>query len=307
MLMLLAHRHNPDTGQCNPSEDTLMEATGLEARTVRMHLKALEDAGLIERLYKHGGRGVGRSVAGFHLKIGIIGAVKSGEETRPKLGTLPRKKIATAEYCHGKNTSLPRQNTANLYKEEPKKNLKTKAVFVHFESCWQAWRKMNKRAATANKQAAQKQWSKAIERAGGEDALRDHLVAAIAYHEQFGGGTDRQGRFVPNMCELHRWLKEARWEGLDLKPVNPSNVPVQEWTARISRWVRTRHWPREWGHAPDVVGCTVPADALRTGLDALEPTDPAKLIIEQTLLQRERRSQLHPEGELFAIKRHQQE
>lgn len=57
VLLTLAHRHNQETGRCDPSIDRLCEDTGLSARAVRYALRALEKAKVIvtiERLARTG-------------------------------------------------------------------------------------------------------------------------------------------------------------------------------------------------------------------------------------------------------------
>ena len=52
VLVALADRHNADTGQCDPSQDRLAEQCGMARSTLNVHLKALEEMGLIKRIQR---------------------------------------------------------------------------------------------------------------------------------------------------------------------------------------------------------------------------------------------------------------
>lgn len=252
ILLLLASKHNGESGQCNPSESWLCEKTGLSARAIRMHVKAIEDAGLMERLYKHGGRGVGRSVAGYHLKIGITGAVSHIEEQKEHV-----QDIATAEFCHGKKVSLPRQDIA---KPIIRKNRKEPESFVasgdaplddlgkSFDRIWSAWssegRKRSKAKAKCRDalRAATKRASLAdIERG----ALRFAGEQAAAYHPA-----------------LDRWLRDGKWEHwLAPQPDHqPAGLPADpgELAEICARYIETDIWPARYGPPPHEPGCVLP-------------------------------------------------
>lgn len=249
VLLLLANRHNGETGQCNPSEEWLCQRTELEPRTIRMHLKVLEDAKLITRRYKHGGRGVGRSVDGFELHLGIQAAVKT-----PENDTLQDNEIATAESCHGKNASLPRQNIAKPYKEEPEENRKiirgkaSEALGV----IWQAWspegRKRSKSKAKLSAQIA------ALAKRYDLQAIQS---AALAFARE----TDPH--YQP---ALDRWLAGEKFESWlpDPQASAPAEMTEAEWATAMRHWVDTGEWlASDASPAPDEPGCKAPAKMLR--------------------------------------------
>ncbi|MDP3327850.1 helix-turn-helix domain-containing protein, partial [Parvibaculum sp.] len=57
VLMALANRHNPDDGLCCPSHELLAEEAEMHQSTLRRHLRALEEAGLIRRKRRSDARG----------------------------------------------------------------------------------------------------------------------------------------------------------------------------------------------------------------------------------------------------------
>ena len=59
IIMLLADAHNGHSGECFPSQATLMEKSGYGESTVQSCLKDLEEWGLITRETKRLGRGKG--------------------------------------------------------------------------------------------------------------------------------------------------------------------------------------------------------------------------------------------------------
>lgn len=56
VLLALAKRARPKTEQASPSMPELVEMTGLSENTIRGHIQALADAGLIEAVVSNGGR-----------------------------------------------------------------------------------------------------------------------------------------------------------------------------------------------------------------------------------------------------------
>lgn len=239
ILLLLANSHNGESGQCNPSEDRLMELTGLSGRTIRMHLKALEDAGLIERIYKHGGRGVGRSAAGFHLKIGILGAVNNEQE------------IATAESCHGKISSLPRQNTAKPYKEEPEKNRKYNVEKQVLDEIWSVWSKTGRRRSKAKSLIANQ--LKAISKSYDVELVKK---AALAF------ARDQDPEYHP---ALDVWLKGRKFENWDGQADAPTvkQLDKAQWQNAMRFYCEEQTWMADFvSPAPHEPGCLAPQNML---------------------------------------------
>jgi hypothetical protein len=238
--MLLADCHNGATDLCCPTETWLSDRAGVSDRTIRMHLKSLEDAGLIERLYKHGGRGVGRKFAGYDLKIGINQPIN-----KPQNDTETGQDNAVAGSCHGKITSLPRQDTAKPYKEEPEINRKYKPEKTGkdaLEEIWPHW------SATGRKRSDSK--SKLSERLnrlskfqGLDDIVRGCLKYAKATDPEYHKG-------------LQVFLKSGAWENWISEPQTPAqpNTP-DDWEAITASYREHGVWPQTLGPAPHEAGC----------------------------------------------------
>lgn len=253
VLMLLADCHNGSTGQCHPSVEWLLDRTGLKARALQMHLKALEDAGLVEREYSFHGRGKGCSIEQYHLKIGITGAVK-----KPEMET---QDIAPAKTCARKITSMEAQNIAGPYKEEPEENRKSKGrneVSPVFQSAWELYLSCPVRASSQKKKPAAEQWAKAVKRAGSEDRLLKALRAAV------DARTGAEG-FVPSLPHMHRWLRDDCWADAEREfgAGEQAEVGLEAWRRAMRGFVDQGTWPAFLGPKPGEPDCRVPEGMIR--------------------------------------------
>lgn len=72
VLMALADRHHPDTGECFPSHERIAIDAEMHESTVRRHLRALEEMGIIRRQRRHDARGYrtsdGYEFVGFEFR-----------------------------------------------------------------------------------------------------------------------------------------------------------------------------------------------------------------------------------------------
>lgn len=248
ILMLLADCHNASTGLCCPKEDWLAEKAGIAPRTVRMHLLSLEELGLIERLYKHGGRGVGRKFDGYILKIGLDRPLET-----PQNDTQIGQDIATAESCHGRNTPLPRQNPAKpIIKKEPELNRKPYVDLL--DGIWEVWSAEGKKRSASREQLIKKLKTKTK----GED-LASVLKAFKAY------ASDQKPEFHAGIQVL---LNSGQWKNFLAEPKaeerEPDQIPVEEWRRAQRAYIEFEAWPREkLGPAPHEPGCRAPESTLR--------------------------------------------
>lgn len=255
VLMMLAECHNGETGQCNPSIGYLQEITGLKDRALQIHMKALEEAGLLEREYVHHGRGKGCSVGQYNLKIGILGAVK----TSP----IDAQDNAPAKQCARKIRSMRPQNIAGPYKEEPEENRNNKprnTVSEDFEKAWTLYRSCPLKANQTRKLAAA-QWPKAVAKVGSSEPILKAIEAEVAKRRNPSG-------FVSPLPDMHRWLSQERWQDVEGEVARPiptaeslSNV---EWANTMRRWLDTGEWLADGiCPPPDQPGCMAPAGMLR--------------------------------------------
>lgn len=248
VLMLLADCHNGSTGQCHPSLVWMIERTGLKERAIQVHLKALEDAGLINREYAFHGRGKGCSIEQYHLKIGITGSVKKAP--------METQDFAPAKQCARKIRSMEPQNTAVAYKEEPEENRKIRGkededAFRVLESIWRAWSpEGRKRSKAKTKIAAQ------LTALAKKHSLKAIESAALAF------AADAKPEFHP---ALDRWLKDGKFENWQAGSDAPSqDLTHDEWARAMRHWTDTLEWLADYASpAPDQPGCKAPANMLR--------------------------------------------
>lgn len=248
VLMLLADCHNGSTGQCHPSMEWLMDRTGLKARALQMHLKALEEAGLIERQYTFHGRGKGCSIEQYTLKIGIMGAVK-----KPEMET---QDIAPAKECARKITSMDTQNIAPPYKEEPEENRKSKGrneVSPDFETAWKLYQSCPNKALRQKKKLAREQWARTTRK-----AAPDRLLKAIQTEIETRASADG---FVPALPDMFRWLRDETWMDVerDSAPQPTEELSIDAWRQVMRGFVEHGSWPGFLGPKPGEPDCRVPA------------------------------------------------
>ena len=245
ILMLLADCHNGATGLCFPTEEWLSNHAGVSGRTVRMHLKVLEDAGLIERLYKHGGRGVGRQFAGYELKTGINQPIN-----KPQNDTETGQDNATAGSCHGKNTSLPRQDTAKPYKDKPEINRKYKTGKDAFEEIWHHWSARGRKRSDSKSKLSER-----LNRLSKSQCLDDIVCGCIKYAK----ATDPEYH-----KGLQVFLKSGGWENWISEQQTPAqpNTP-DDWEAITASYRDHGVWPKSLGPAPHEADCELDQSKLQ--------------------------------------------
>ena len=134
VLLALANRHNPDTGQCNPSLDRLAEDVGITRRNVINHVNALVDAGHIVREHKVTTTGYKASQYRFP-GVDTITTGSVGADTTPSVGidTTPSVGIDTSSETkkETKDSAYPFSSFWEVY---PRKVAKPQAE--------KAWKKL---------------------------------------------------------------------------------------------------------------------------------------------------------------------
>ena len=69
VLLALANRSNHETGACFPGQELIADECSMSVRTVRRHLKTLEERGLIERRVRMLPEGRGRTSDEYRLAV----------------------------------------------------------------------------------------------------------------------------------------------------------------------------------------------------------------------------------------------
>lgn len=268
ILMLLADCHNGSSGQCNPSLDWMQDKTGLKPRQIMNHLAKLEAAGLIERETTSHGRARGKSVF-YHLKIGILGAASEPEKEQDEDG-LDLQDNAGAIKCTCNKLPLHVHDIAcALYKEEPEENRNSKP---DFEEAWVLY-KSSPLKANQTKKLAKAEWARAIKK-----AQPDLILKAIG--QEVRDRTQPEG-FVAPLPDMHRWLKNERWNDVEFK-TDPKAAPViDDWKKAARAYCDLNVWPVTLGPAPHEPECLAPVGILKGILKALGETDRRYLNIQR--------------------------
>jgi hypothetical protein len=152
LLITLADHHNGSTGRCDPSQGRLAQVARVSVRTVRSHLKILEEAGWISRQHLTRPNG-SRTNDSYNLLF--LGAeesagraetdqVKQDAHRKPDVSTTGSKPGVPAEaQASGPKPEEPEKNRKNIYEraetlsmtlltEEPEKVDPARDVFDHW-------------------------------------------------------------------------------------------------------------------------------------------------------------------------------
>jgi DNA-binding transcriptional ArsR family regulator len=196
-LVLLALADHADVkGQCWPGIESLAKKCDVTPRTIRRHLRLLEEAEKLRREYRFKPSGTPMSNR-YHLNIATVSPASPSDsddrevETDTSEGTVAP---ASSESSYSESTRNPHPKSGEL--------------FNHF---WEKYPRKQK------KQAALKEWNALVP--------NEELIREILIHEEnqlnCPDWTKDGGRFIPQPAN---YLKERRWEdGLyeEPEPVTP--------------------------------------------------------------------------------------
>jgi len=221
ILMLLAYRHNHETGKCCPHIKTISKETGLSPRAVRANLTLLEQRGVLTR------RPIlrGQKMIGQQYDLNV-----DPPENKPKRGAEsarvgrqnPPNRGAESAKTGGPN--LPPEQ-----KEEERKKRNSgerEAAIQEFESqFWPAW----------PKKAARKDAAKAYVtgRLNGMPAIEE-LLASIKKHS---GGKQWLDGFIPHAAT---WIRGERWGDEVDTPRPTGRHAAPAWVDPAKRKIKTR-------------------------------------------------------------------
>lgn len=203
LVLLALADHAGDDGECYPHTARLAEKCALDRKTVQRHLIALDERGLVEKLYRRK-RGDGR-LAGWQYRIAFDD--REGTPTSPHEGTptSPREGTPTSRL---EGTSMPplEPSISNPQNEPSISN----AVEIIDDTWEQFWNTYPRRTGKAN---ARRAWDKlsATDRTTALDALTDH----VGYWKAAG----TQPQFIPHPAT---WINGRRWE--DELPDTPNTT-----------------------------------------------------------------------------------
>jgi len=242
VLILLANRYNGDTGLCCPKQENLADEACMTSRSLRTHLKDLEQAGLICRALVKKGHG-------------------QADQTNYSFPFLDRK-IFPTEDLDRKISSLRPENSGDLdrklfsgHKEQPEGNRKEPEDA--FEEAWKSYQACKLKSGQTKKDA-KAQWPKAVKRAGSPERILKAIETVVAHKNAAQG-------FEPNLPDMFRWLQKDRWEDAEreLEAEAPQELTRAEWQAAMRDFVETGTWlVPDYSPAPNEPNCLAPADML---------------------------------------------
>ena len=187
-ILLVLAEHADEQDSCYPSQATIAEATEQSERSVRAHIAAMADAGLL-RVESRGLSSGGRAnryylLTGEICRSGVTGESEevTGEPTRPD------RRAVAAEH----------QELQMEHQRESAREI----LDEHFEAFWRAYPRNDA------KPAARKLWPGAVKAAGGTSVI---IEAAARY----AADPNRDPQFTPYP---QKWLREERWNDGPLPP-----------------------------------------------------------------------------------------
>ena len=265
VLVFLCDFHNGKTGQCNPGMDLLQEKTGLQARALQRRMKSLEAENLIEREYNFPGRGGGSKVSQYNLKFDVERDADDDEldahdETHPmdlepsfETGLKPldpspetHLKIKTRHL-----RSLDASFETGLFKEEPGKNQEHS---VCFDDAWNLYRSCTMKVRQTKK-TAKDQWAKAVKKVDPE-IIMSAIKCEVESRKNPSG-------FVSKLPDMHRWLREERWQDVEAPPTPEKPNSQIDWQKISADYLRLGIWPHTLGAKPVTLACEAPEEILR--------------------------------------------
>lgn len=254
ILMLLAECHNGKTGQCNPGLEWLQERTGLKERALQTRMKSLEEANLLEREYAFLGRGRGSQVSQYHLKIGIMGAVKGAKidpHENAVLKIIDPQTDAPASKCARKNVQLDPHVDAVPYKEEPEKNRKYMSGEDALAEIWRHWSAIGKERSHAKAKLA-KRFDKLAKSHDLDEVVRAFVMFAKGTNAQYHNG-------IQVLLNSGQW---QNWIGKDQSTEQPKSL--DDWKQAAADYCELEIWPTSLGPAPHQPGCEAPTGLLKS-------------------------------------------
>jgi hypothetical protein len=252
VLMLLANRHNGDTGLCYPKQETLAAEAGMSVRSLRTHIIELEKAGLICRAVFRLGNGQADQT---HYTFPFLDRQnlppkdldRQKSKVRPaNSGELDRQLVSAPLDKPEENRKEPEDTPPEAKPQDVAK--------LALETIWAKWSKVGRERLQTNKGHC----LKLLRKIGKTHDLRDVTRAALRYART----TD------PNFHQgLDTWLKNGRYENfLPSKAPSPTLALQSELTdleRAFDQFAKTGEWTGDrYGHPlpPNHPNASYPAE-----------------------------------------------
>jgi len=200
LVLLALADHAGDDGECYPHTARLAEKCSLDRKTVQRHLIALDERGLVAKLYRRK-RGDGR-LAGWQYRLaldtveGAPTSPREGTPTSPPEGT-PTSRLEGTPMPSLEPSSMNRQDEPSI---EP-------AVVDEWDRWWSTYPRKT------GKQAARKAWEKL------SAADRTAALAELDTHVAYWQAVATSPQFIPHAAT---WLNGRRWEDELPEPNTPN-------------------------------------------------------------------------------------
>ena len=185
ILLLLANCHNKHTGQCNPSQERLAQESGLSERTVRDHLRLLEQAKLIKRETVNLGRGKGSET---HFLLLFLDRQNFPVQKLDRRNDVNRP---------AKSRKLDRRETAAPYKEEPE--IEPERTGTHAREVFKTYSEIAERVGWVKHSKLTDDLRKRI-----NGRLRDHSLEEVLSFLNAMAGGDMDLRRLPRKTFVSR-------------------------------------------------------------------------------------------------------
>lgn len=241
LLICLANYANED-GVCWPGQKRLARDCSMTERSVRTHVKALEDAGYLTRKARRRDSDQTRTSDEYTLNISS------------------RKNLPVDAGPTGKSASdLPEKNDQSHRKYFPGMNQSEEPlgepcaqVRVVTPEDLQRIEQTYPKAGLVNvsPQAMLAPIGKAVAKLGGMDAL----IAAMSAYRRAIDDADSLPVSLRKFLDPH--------EGLLDRYAQPAE-PQDDWPKRLAMFFQHGFWSRKWGPDPDSPACKAPAELIR--------------------------------------------
>ena len=285
VLLLLANRHNGDTGLCCPRQERLAEEACMSERSLRSHIKTLEAGGYITRAIVRRGYGY-PDVTHYSLQF-LAETRPAKSDFRPeKHDNLDRQDLPPADLDRKKTPVRPanmgeldRKPSSGPIEEQPEGNRKEPSRAMRIPDDWAPSAELE-RKAKVDLNFTDDQFDLAV------SEFLDYWQAAKGAKAK-KVSWDRT--FQNNLNTLSaRWRTETqRRRSATLHTIQPAS----DFTKHLDAWIINRVWPEALcGPAPNNPNTSVPLDQLRPLLAKLPGHDERKLTLAAVIRRLEQQS-----------------
>ncbi len=215
LVLLALADHAGEDGECYPSTGHLGKKCSLDPKTVQRHLTALDERGLVSKLYRR--KRQNGTLAGWTYRVNIKEA--DSTSTTP----LRERTDVLTETVHA---CVDRDSTPTRWHESSVSNHQLETSVV--DALWEQFWKMYPRKT--NKQTASKAWDKL------RDCVKATASEVLQLHVEHWERSKTQQQFIPHAST---WLNARRWED-ELVRTQTKEAPGMAVVRRLLEEARTQ-------------------------------------------------------------------